>query len=144
MLIDTALLSSLSANNTNLIFTFSHLALGGMYISGTNHTHIIAVITMGDVEVEIDGDIEGPIQVRGSIFRNIYALIISLSLQVTVYNDTGLFNTSGCGKDEGIQGDNDLAPVISVSDETTDGGSETITITYHIVRTTHTLRRQIE
>ena len=80
MLIDTALLSSLSDNNTNLVFVFSHLALGGVYISGTNHTHIIAVITMGDeggelviggegegggdVEVIIDGDIEGPVQVR--------------------------------------------------------------------------------
>ena len=90
-IIDTALLSSLSTNNTNLVLMFPHLAVGGVYISGTNHTHILAVISVGgegegglvigeeegagegegegeeeeggDVEVEIDGDIEGPVQV---------------------------------------------------------------------------------
>ena len=64
---------------------FPHLAVGGVYISGTNHTHIIAVISVGeggeeelvieeegggggeggggDVEVVIDGDMKGPVQV---------------------------------------------------------------------------------
>ena len=51
-----------------------------------------------------------------------------------MYNDSGLFNTSNCGMNDGIEGENDIAPVISVFDETTDGGSETITITYHTVR----------
>ena len=78
--IDSALLSFLSANNTRLVLTFSHLALGGVYLTGTNHTHIVAVIATGDdgdgrlvigeeggggdVEVVIDGDLEGPIQVK--------------------------------------------------------------------------------
>ena len=68
---------------------FSHLAVGGVYISNTNHTHILAVISMGDkgeeeldigeegereggggegggegdVEVEIEGEVDGPVQV---------------------------------------------------------------------------------
>jgi hypothetical protein len=66
------------------------------------------------VEVEIEGELDGPVQ-------------------VTVYNNTGLFNTSGCGSNEGVQGNTDLAPVISVSDEPT-SSPETITITYHGVR----------
>ena len=48
-----------------------------------------------------------------------------------MYNDSSLFNTTSCGSNVGIQGDNDLAPVISVTDQATDG-SETITITYHV------------
>ena len=76
LLIDTALLSALSINQSNLVLMFSHLAVGGVYISGTNHTHILAVIDSeivigegegggggGDVEVEIDGELEGPVQV---------------------------------------------------------------------------------
>ena len=51
---------------------------------------------------------------------------------MTVYNDTGIFNTTSCGKNEGLKGDNDLAPVISVSDESATG-SESVTITYHTV-----------
>ena len=50
-----------------------------------------------------------------------------------MYNDTGIFNTSSCGDNKGLEGDNDLAPVISVSDEST-SGSESVTITYHTVR----------
>ncbi|CAI8004421.1 TLR4 interactor with leucine rich repeats [Geodia barretti] len=127
--IDSALLSFLSANDTRLVLTFSHLALGGVYLTGTNHTHIVAVIATGDdgdgrlvigeeggggdVEVVIDGDLEGPIQ-------------------VTVYNDADIFNTTTCGENEGLEGDNDLAPVISVSDEPTTG-SESVTITYNTV-----------
>ena len=49
-----------------------------------------------------------------------------------MYNDTGIFNTTSCGIDEGLKGDNDLAPVISVTDEST-SGSESITINYHTV-----------
>ena len=75
MLIDTALLSALSINQSNLVLMFPHLAVGGVYISGTNHTHILAVIDSeitivegeggggGDVEVEIDGELDGPVQV---------------------------------------------------------------------------------
>ena len=49
-----------------------------------------------------------------------------------MYNDTGIFNTTSYGIDEGLKGDNDLAPVISVTDEST-SGSESITINYHTV-----------
>ena len=62
---------------------FAHLAVGGVYISNTNHTHILAVISTGDegeeelvigeeeegeggegdVEVEIEGELDGPVQV---------------------------------------------------------------------------------
>ena len=51
---------------------------------------------------------------------------------MTVYNDVDIFNTSGCGVDEGVKGKNDLAPVISVSDESAIG-SESVSITYHTV-----------
>lgn len=71
-------------DNSNLVLIFSHLAVGGVYISGTNHTHILAIVSTGDegeedlvigegggseeggggdVEVEIDGELEGPVQV---------------------------------------------------------------------------------
>lgn len=50
-----------------------------------------------------------------------------------MYNNTGLFNTSSCGSEVGVQGDIDLAPVISVSDEPFTN-QETITITYHEVK----------
>ena len=51
---------------------------------------------------------------------------------MTVYNDADIFNTTTCGENEGLEGDNDLAPVISVSDEPTTG-SESVTITYNTV-----------
>ena len=81
-------------DNSNIVLIFSHLAVGGVYISGTNHTHILAIVSTGDegeedlvigegggseeggceeggseeggggdVEVEIDGELEGPVQV---------------------------------------------------------------------------------
>lgn len=50
-----------------------------------------------------------------------------------MYNNTGLFNTSSCGSEVGIQGGIDLAPVISVSDKPSTN-QETITITYHGVK----------
>ena len=78
-LIDTALLSFLSTNNTQLILSFPQLVFGGVYLNRTSHTHLVVVITTseegkgdlvigemgggGDVDVEIDGDIDGPIQV---------------------------------------------------------------------------------
>ena len=65
--------------------------MGGVYISDTNHTHILAIIAenengaqvevreegegegvdggSGDVEVEVEGDFEGPIQVVHLVFR---------------------------------------------------------------------------
>ena len=49
-----------------------------------------------------------------------------------MYNDADIFNTTTCGENEGLEGDNDLAPVISVSDESTTG-SESVTITYNMV-----------
>ena len=52
-------------------------------------------------------------------------------MQVTVYNDNSLFNSSSCGTQNGVQGDNDLAPVISVSDKPTTTTQETVTLTYH-------------
>ena len=71
------------------MLTFSHLAVGGVFLSGTNHTHIVAVITTGeegvggvvigeerggggDVEVVIDGDLEGPIQVSSPLHHTFY------------------------------------------------------------------------
>ena len=57
--------------------------MGGVYIKDTNHTHILAVITTsgegedlvigeggegggGDVEVDVEGEIQGPVQVKPS------------------------------------------------------------------------------
>lgn len=96
VLIDTALLSSLSTNNSKLVLMFSHLALGGIYVNRTDHTHILAIISMeangatdvvieegggseeregGSVEVEVDGELEGPVQV--SIFPIITVTILT-------------------------------------------------------------------
>ena len=64
--------------------------MGGVFLGGTNHTHIVAVITTGgegvggvvigeeggggggDVEVVIDGDLEGPIQVSSPLHHTFY------------------------------------------------------------------------
>lgn len=74
---------------------FSHLALGGIYVNRTDHTHILAIISMedgatevvieegggseeregGSVEVEVDGELEGPVQV--SIFPIIIVTILT-------------------------------------------------------------------
>lgn len=70
-LIDTILLDALNANHTQLVLTFSGLAVGGAYIPDTNSAHIIATIRLnggegvgvmigeggggGDVEVDVKG-----------------------------------------------------------------------------------------
>lgn len=80
-LIDTILLDALNANHTQLVLTFSGLAVGGAYIPDTNSAHIIATIHLnggegvgvmigeggggGDVEVDVKGaPEEGTVQVR--------------------------------------------------------------------------------
>ena len=75
---------------------FAHLAVGGVYISNTNHTHILAVISTsddgeeelvigeegeggGDVEVEIEGELDGPVQVstlHHTYYINHYIIIL--------------------------------------------------------------------
>ena len=91
-MVDSALLSFLSVNNTHLVLTFSHLALGGVYLPQSNHTHIVAVITMGgggdgglviggeggggDVEVVLDGDLEGPLQVSTPLHHTFLFLAV--------------------------------------------------------------------
>ena len=89
---------------------FSHLAVGGVYISNTNHTHILAIISTGDkgeeelvigeegrgeggggegggegdVEVEIEGELDGPVQVSTlTITSYVLHYIISMYILVT-------------------------------------------------------------
>ena len=74
-------MDALSANDTQLVLAFSGLAVGGVYIPDTNHTHTLATIHLnggrvgvvigegggdgGDVEVDVDGAPKGDIiQVR--------------------------------------------------------------------------------
>lgn len=82
-LIDNALLQALSEDHTHIVLTYSHLALGGAYISASNQSTLQAFIRLhnssldldigGDgsgssnVTVVIDGG-EGGVQVRGSVY----------------------------------------------------------------------------
>ena len=86
MLIDTVLLNALSANQTQLVLEYSHLAVGGVYLVPTSHTTLLTVIHIhegedmlevevveegggddgADVEVMVEGGTENStVQVRG-------------------------------------------------------------------------------
>ena len=76
---DSLLLDALSINQTQLVLSFSHLAVGGAYLSATNSTHLLASIRLltgggvavevgsggGDVVIEADGN--STVQVRDNL-----------------------------------------------------------------------------
>lgn len=67
---DSLLLDALGINQTELVLSFSHLAVGGAYLSATNSSHLLASIRQlmdggvaidvgkggGDIIVEADGN----------------------------------------------------------------------------------------
>ena len=70
-IVDSILLDALSINKTQLVLSFSHLAVGGAYLPATNSTQLLASIWVltngsvtigvgrgggGDVTVEADGN----------------------------------------------------------------------------------------
>ena len=64
--VDTLLLDALSINQTQLVLSFSHLAVGGAYISATNSTHLLAsirVLMNGSVVIDV-GSEEGDVVVE--------------------------------------------------------------------------------
>ena len=62
-MIDSLLLDALNINQSVLILSFTHLAVGGVYLPATSSTHLIAsirVLTNGNVVISVggsDGDI---------------------------------------------------------------------------------------
>lgn len=69
-IVDSILLDALSINQTQLVLSFAHLAVGGVYLPASNSTHLLASIRVlmnggvaidvggsgGDVVVEADGN----------------------------------------------------------------------------------------
>lgn len=61
--IDSLLLGALNINQTTLVLSFAHLAVGGAYLPATNSSHLIAsirVLTNGTVVIDLgrsDGDV---------------------------------------------------------------------------------------
>ena len=81
---DTVLLAALNSNNTQLVLSFAHLAVGGAYLPGTNQSTLLTTITLhsggegvevevggeegeGDVQVMVEGAANGSIQVCVSV-----------------------------------------------------------------------------
>ena len=58
MVVDSILLDALNINKTELILSFSHLAVGGAYLPATNSTRLLAsisVLTNGSVVIDVGG-----------------------------------------------------------------------------------------
>ncbi len=58
-MIDTLLLDALSLNQTKLVLSFSHLAVGGAYLPATNNTHLLTSISIlmdGGVMINVGGE----------------------------------------------------------------------------------------
>jgi len=88
-LLDSALLEALSVNQTQLILSYAHLALGGTYLPASNEEELVAIIKFhkdglelelnstgeGNLTVNIEG-VNGGVQVRAGLSRLIFTVYI--------------------------------------------------------------------
>lgn len=128
------MLGALSVDKTDLVLSFTNLAVGGAYLPPTSNGRLLTVIRQDEqrgVESIQVGGTNG--DDTGDILVDIEGGVVNSSIQITVYNGDELFMESNCSNASNSPvGGVVVGPIISVINE---GGApsdnETVTIQYN-------------
>jgi hypothetical protein len=128
------LLGALSVDKTDLILSFTNLAVGGAYLPPTSNGRLLTVIHQDEqrgVESIQVGGANG--DDTGDILVDIEGGVVNSSIQITVYHGDELFMESNCSNTNNSSvGGVVIGPIISIINE---GGApsdnEIVTIRYN-------------
>lgn len=132
--LDSLLLGALSVDKSELILSFTNLAVGGAYLPPTSNGRLLTVIRQdeqrGVESIQVGGaNSDG----NGDIVVDIGGGVINSSIQITVYNEDDLFMESNCSNvSSSSVGGAVVGPIISVVNEgDVPSDNEIVTIRYN-------------
>lgn len=128
------MLGALSVDKTDLVLSFTNLAVGGAYLPPTSNGRLLTVIRQdeqrGVESIHVGGANSDN---TGDILVDIEGGVVNSSVQVTVYNRDELFMDSNCSNvsNSSVRGIV-IGPIISVINQgDAPGNNEIVTIQYN-------------
>ena len=121
-------------DKTDLVLSFTNLAVGGAYLPPTSNGRLLTVIRQdeqrGVESIQVGGANN---ESTGDILVNIEGGVVNSSIQITVYNSDELFMESNCSNASNTSvGGVIIGPIISVINKgATPSDNEIVTIRYN-------------
>ena len=128
------MLGALSVDKTDLVLSFTNLAVGGAYLPPTSNGRLLTVIRQdeqrGVESIQVGGANSDN---TGDILVDIEGGVVNSSIQVTVYNGDELFMDSNCSNvSNSSVGGIVIGPIISVINQgDAPGNNKIVTIQYN-------------